>query len=36
MTDFLTEYYEAAEEAKKQRAKLPKIPRSNFRPRRRR
>ena len=36
MTDFLLEYYEAAEEAKKQRAKIqkPRIP--HIRPHRRR
>lgn len=36
MTDFLLEYYEAAEEAKKQRAKIPKPRIPHIRPHRRR
>ena len=36
LTDFLLEYYEAAEEAKKQRAKIPKPKIPYIRPHRRR
>jgi hypothetical protein len=36
LTDFLMEYYEAAEEAKRQRDKAASMPRNNFRKYRRR
>ena len=36
LTDFLMEYYEAAEEAKRQRDKAASMPRNNFREYRRR